>query len=57
MTKVIEGGIDPADLGEWAATCVEDNRLYIFSHPEFAVGIDMRYAAVKADYDAVPFGK
>lgn len=57
MSKVIDGGLDPADLGEWTATCVEDNRLYIFSHPEFAAGIDMRYAAVKADYDAVPFGK
>ncbi|MEP2990709.1 MAG: SDR family NAD(P)-dependent oxidoreductase [Parasphingorhabdus sp.] len=52
MSKVIDGGLDARDVGEWSATCVEDNRLYIFTHPEFAVGIDARYAAVKADYDA-----
>lgn len=52
MSKVIDNGLEAGDVGEWTAQCVEDDRLYIFTHPEFAVGIDMRYAAIKADYDA-----
>lgn len=52
METVIGSGLDPADVAEWTVECVEDNRFYIFTHPEFAVGIDMRHAQIKADYDA-----
>ncbi|MEP2103189.1 MAG: SDR family NAD(P)-dependent oxidoreductase [Parasphingorhabdus sp.] len=52
MAAVIDSGLDPADVAEWTAQCVEADRLYIFSHPEFAGAIDQRYAMIKADYDA-----
>lgn len=52
MAAVIDSGLDPADVAEWTAQCVEANRLYIFTHPEFSGGIDQRYAMIKADYDA-----
>lgn len=52
MSKVIDGGLDAGDVGEWTTQCVENDRLYIFTHPEFSGGIDMRYAHLKADYDA-----
>ncbi len=52
MATVIDGGLDPADVAEWTAQCVEADRLYIFTHPEFAGAIDQRYAMIKRDYDA-----
>lgn len=52
MAAVIDGGLNPADVAEWTAQCVEADRLYIFTHPEFAGAIDQRYTMVKADYDA-----
>lgn len=52
MAAVIDSGLDPADVAEWTARCVEADRLYIFTHPEFAAGIDYRHAMIKADYDA-----
>ncbi len=52
MEAVIDAGLDPADVAEWTAQCVEADRLYIFTHPEFAAGIDYRHEMIKADYDA-----
>lgn len=52
MAAVIDAGIDPADVAEWTAQCVEADRLYIFTHPEFSGAIDYRHAMIRADYDA-----
>lgn len=52
MAAVIDGGLDPVDVAEWTARCVEADRLYIFTHPEFSGATDHRYAMIKTDYDA-----
>ncbi|WP_430416075.1 SDR family NAD(P)-dependent oxidoreductase [Parasphingorhabdus sp.] len=52
MSDVINSGLDPADVAEWTAQCVEADRLYIFTHPEFSGAIGQRFAMIKADYDA-----
>ena len=53
MDAVIKGGLDPNDVADWVADCVEANRLYIFTHKSMQIGIDMRFAQIKADYDAI----
>ncbi|MEL7108751.1 MAG: SDR family NAD(P)-dependent oxidoreductase [Pseudomonadota bacterium] len=53
MDAVINGGLDPDKVAEWVAECVEADRLYIFTHESMKIGIDMRYAQINADYDAV----
>lgn len=52
MAAVIGAGLSPDLVGEWVADCVEANRLYIFTHPDFKPAIDMKYAQISADYDA-----
>lgn len=52
MAAVIDGGLDADLVGGWVADCVEADRLYIFTHPDFAKFVEMKYAAIKADYDA-----
>lgn len=52
MQAVIEGGLDAGLVAGWVADCVEADRLYIFTHPDFAAFIDMKHAGIKADYDA-----
>ncbi len=53
MDAVIKGGLDPDQVAEWVADCVESNRLYIFTHKIMKMGIDMKYAQIQADYDAI----
>ena len=52
MSAVIDGGLNSDDVGEWTAKCVEDDRFYIFTHPEFAAFVGGRYARIKMDYAA-----
>ena len=52
MDAVIGAGLDPADVAEWTMQCVEQKRLYIFTHPEFAQFIDQRHKRIMADYAA-----
>lgn len=52
MDAVIKGGLDPDLVAEWVADCVEADRLYIFTHAEMQPAIEMKYAQIKADYDA-----
>lgn len=53
MDAVIKGGLDPDKVAGWVADCVEANRLYIFTHEIMKMGIDMKYAQIQADYDAI----
>lgn len=53
MDAVIQGGLDPDKVADWVADCVEANRLYIFTHEIMKIGIDMKYAQIQADYDAI----
>ena len=53
MDAVIKGGLDPDKVADWVAECVEANRLYIFTHEIMKMGIDMKYAQIQADYDAI----
>ncbi len=53
MDAVIKGGLDPDKVADWVADCVEANRLYIFTHEIMKIGIDMKYAQIQADYDAI----
>ncbi len=52
MDSVIKGGFEPDLVAEWVVDCMEANRLYIFTHTAFKPAIDMKYAQIKADYDA-----
>ncbi len=53
MDAVIKGGLDPDQVADWVADCVESNRLYIFTHESMKIGIDMRYAQINEDYEAI----
>ncbi|NJM51571.1 MAG: SDR family NAD(P)-dependent oxidoreductase [Sphingomonadales bacterium] len=52
MNNVINAGIDAGDVARWTVECIEDNRLYIFTHPDFAPFIQKRNAQIVADYAA-----
>ena len=53
MNEVIRGGLDPNAVADWVSECVEADRLYIFTHKTMKIGIDMKYAQIQADYDAI----
>lgn len=53
MAAVIASGLEPGDVGEWVADCVEAGRLHVFTHAEFKPFIDDRAIRVAADYQAI----
>ncbi len=53
MQGIIGAGLDADLVGQWVAECVEQDRLYIFTHPEYLQAIKDRFEAIMADYDAV----
>lgn len=53
MDAVIKGGLDPNAVADWVSECVEADRLYIFTHQTMKIGIDMRFAQINADYEAI----
>ncbi len=52
MTHVIENGMPPELVSEWVADCVEADRFYIFTHPDFYGPIAARHERIASDYKA-----
>jgi len=52
MDAVLKSGLSPDFVGEWTLDCILQNRMHIFTHPEFKAGIEHRASTVIADYQA-----
>ncbi|MDC1116283.1 SDR family NAD(P)-dependent oxidoreductase [Luminiphilus sp.] len=52
MEDVISNGIDASDVAEWAIDCLQAERFYILTHPEFLPMLEKRHQRVLADYAA-----
>lgn len=53
MEAVINGGLDSDAVADWVSECIEDNRLYIFTHADFIPGLEARFANILKDYKAI----
>ncbi len=53
MRSLIEGGLDADEVGRWVADCVEADRFYIFTHPDFLQYVEARHAEIISDYRAI----
>ena len=53
MNNLIENGIDPDAIANWALDCIEENRFYIFTNPEVRQIYAARSAAILSDFDAL----
>jgi NAD(P)-dependent dehydrogenase (short-subunit alcohol dehydrogenase family) len=53
MNNLIENGMDPDAIANWALDCVVENRFYIFTNPEIREGYAARNAAILSDFDAL----
>jgi hypothetical protein len=47
----LERMADPMDVGRLVRKAIEDDELYIFTHPEFVVAIKMRYERILNAFD------
>ena len=52
MENIIENGMSPEVVGKWVVESMKKDALYIFTHPSMRAGIDARFAAISAAYDA-----
>jgi len=46
MKSVIEGGSDPAELGERVASAIESGEFYVFTHPHLRPAFERRFAEI-----------
>jgi NAD(P)-dependent dehydrogenase (short-subunit alcohol dehydrogenase family) len=53
MNTLIENGLDPDAIANWALDSVLENRFYIFTNPEIRQQYAARSAAILADFDAL----
>ena len=53
MNAIIEGGLDADAVAAWTSECIEANRLYVFTHTDFAEAIEARFKRIEKDYDAI----
>jgi hypothetical protein len=49
-TPAMEGGLDPAIVGEMVRRGIVENRAYIFSHPEFEPTVRSRFENILEDF-------
>jgi hypothetical protein len=52
MENVISSGIDASEAAEWAVDCLEAERFYILTHPDFLPMLEKRHQRILADYAA-----
>jgi NAD(P)-dependent dehydrogenase (short-subunit alcohol dehydrogenase family) len=50
MTAAMETGLDPRVAGEMVRRGIEQNRFYIFTHPEYADEVETRWRAIADDF-------
>ncbi len=51
LSEVLGGVLDPTALEEMVVHAIENDELYIFTHPEFKAVVGARYDAVNAAFD------
>ena len=52
MEDVISNGIDASEVAEWAIDCLQAERFYILTHPEFLPMLEKRHERLLGDYAA-----
>jgi NAD(P)-dependent dehydrogenase (short-subunit alcohol dehydrogenase family) len=50
-SALVQGGIDPARVGERVREAVERNELYIFTHPDMRAHVEQRFGRIMAGFD------
>jgi NAD(P)-dependent dehydrogenase (short-subunit alcohol dehydrogenase family) len=50
-SALVQGGIDPARVGERVREAVENNELYIFTHPDMRAHVEHRFGRIMAGFD------
>jgi NAD(P)-dependent dehydrogenase (short-subunit alcohol dehydrogenase family) len=51
--KRLEAGLDPSDVAARVVSAIQDDELYVFTHPNMREEVDGRFAAIQAAMDRV----
>jgi NAD(P)-dependent dehydrogenase (short-subunit alcohol dehydrogenase family) len=52
VAQAIEGGMDPIEVGRFVVRGIEENRLYLMTHPETKAGFELRAGTIAQAFDA-----
>jgi NAD(P)-dependent dehydrogenase (short-subunit alcohol dehydrogenase family) len=51
IARLVQAGLDPAEVAARVLTAIRENELYVFTHPEMRDGVEARFAAILAAMD------
>jgi NAD(P)-dependent dehydrogenase (short-subunit alcohol dehydrogenase family) len=51
IARLVQAGLDPAQVAAQVLTAIRENELYVFTHPEMRDGVEARFAAILAAMD------
>jgi NAD(P)-dependent dehydrogenase (short-subunit alcohol dehydrogenase family) len=46
LVELIQSGLDPSDVAAQVLTAIQENELYVFTHPQFRVQVEERFATI-----------
>jgi hypothetical protein len=49
--RLQQSGLDPFDVAKRTLTAIQNNELYVFTHPEMREPVKKRFAAIEAAMD------
>lgn len=51
IARLVQAGLDPAQVAAQVLTAIRENELYVFTHPEMRDGVEARFTAILAAMD------
>jgi NAD(P)-dependent dehydrogenase (short-subunit alcohol dehydrogenase family) len=51
LAERVESGLDPSDVAARVLTAIQENELYVFTHPQFRVQVEERFATILTAMD------
>jgi hypothetical protein len=48
IRRLLDSGIEPAEVAALAVNAIREDELYVFTHPEWFFEIENRFAAIQA---------
>lgn len=52
MDAILNSGLSADVVGEYTLDCMLEDRMHVFTHPDFLAGLEARWASLRADYQA-----
>jgi hypothetical protein len=54
LSQLVHAGIEPSDVARRLISAIQNDELYVFTHPERRPEVEAKFSAILAAFDRVP---